>query len=118
VFRMPGFEPDQPGPSPGSGSDALVEMTVVAKEPPTPFPVSDNITSVVTRCLQVRYVASMATVSEAQGTSIRLYLADGRADGFRLVENPTGLVSAWSARAATTLEHEGAMNTPSQVSIS
>jgi hypothetical protein len=35
----------------------------------------------------------MANVSEPLGTSIRLYLADGRADGFRLVEksNWTGL---------------------------
>jgi hypothetical protein len=35
----------------------------------------------------------MTMVPEALGTSIRLYLADGRADGFRLVEksNWTGL---------------------------
>ena len=35
----------------------------------------------------------MSNVPETLGTSIRLYLADGRADGFRLVEksNWTGL---------------------------
>jgi hypothetical protein len=42
---------------------------------------------------QVQYLPSMTTVPEVLGTSIRLYLADGRADGFRLVEksNWTGL---------------------------
>jgi hypothetical protein len=42
----------------------------------------------------------MTTLPEALGTSIRLYLADGRADGFRLVEKPNwtglGLVSSRS----------------------
>jgi hypothetical protein len=59
----------------------------------------------------------MANVSEPLGTSIRLYLADGRADGFRLVEKSNwtglGLVSSRSdyLKRASALSMAGRVST-------